>query len=416
MKDFKYREKFDLKEGGEILVKEMKRRKANPIKSFKKEWTIKKAVQSIKSNEQYRDERELVYEDVKEVEIKAAAFFGKFSKKTSQKAFKNAKEKFKKQRNISNIIEKFKGKAKSGSILEKVKFQKRAMSIKGTVIKYIVAGICAMALFICLFISIIGGSSSAITITAGQDNITSSYLYLGQLEVKKGYITGSGMTIDAEPLMAYIISEFGMQKTFDDKQKMQLTKVYNQINAKGYRKKTEDFFHRFSDSVFSSKAKYTAFQKLISEGIYTQYKTLGTPFVGKNWTDKITSSWGWRGHPISGGIKIHRGLDIGMPSGTPVNSVCSGKVSSSGWNGSYGNCVMVRCQSGDTDITVLYAHLSSISVKKGSNVRQGSIIGKVGSTGNSTGPHLHIEVMSGGYSSDITKLFYPRIYLKETKE
>ena len=64
----------------------------------------------------------------------------------------------------------------------------------------------------------------------------------------------------------------------------------------------------------------------------------------------------------------------------------------------------------DTVITVLYAHLSSIAVKKGSAVREGSIIGKVGSTGNSTGPHLHIEIMSGGYSSDVTKLFYPRIY------
>ena len=77
---------------------------------------------------------------------------------------------------------------------------------------------------------------------------------------------------------------------------------------------------------------------------------------------------------------------------------------------------MIRYTSGETDITVLYAHLSSIAVKAGSSVREGSVIGNVGSTGDSTGPHLHIEVMSGGYSSDITKLFYPRIYLQETKE
>ena len=288
------------------------------------------------------------------------------------------------------------------------------MSIKGEIMKYIIAGICSMALFVCFFISILGGSS-AITMTAGQDNITSAYLYLGQMEAGKGYLTDRGMSIDAEPIMAYMLAEFGMQKSFDNKQKDQLIKVYNQINAKGYRKNTEDFFNKYSELVFSGDAKHIAFQKLMSEGIYTQYKTLGSPFVGKNWTSSITSSWGWRGHPIAGGIKIHRGLDIGMPSGTAVNSVCSGKVTSAGWNGSYGNCVMVRYTSADTDITVLYAHLSSIAVKKGSAVREGSIIGKVGSTGNSTGPHLHIEIMSGGYSSDVTKLFYPRIFLKETE-
>lgn len=421
MVEFKFRKDFDLKEGGEILGREktQKQKKNNLVKSFIKVQTIKETVQHIKSSNDSQDEKEFIYEDIKEMEVRTVAFAGKATaqatKKASGKVLQKAKDKFKAGQHIGSVIEKTGGKTGSINILKKAKFTKRAMSIKKGVIKYIIAGICSMALFVCLFISIFGGSS-VITMTEGQDNITSAYLYLGRMEAGRGYLTGSGMNIDAEPIMAYMLAEFGMQKTFDSEQRDQLTKVYNQINAKGYRKNTEEFFNKFNDLVFSGKAKYIAFQKMMSEGIYTQYKTLGSPFIGKNWTSSITSSWGWRGHPISGGIKIHRGLDIGMLSGTPVNSVCPGKVTSAGWNGSYGNCVMVRYTSEDTDITVLYAHLSSITTKKGSIVREGSVIGKVGSTGNSTGPHLHIEIMSGGYSSDITKLFYPRIYLKEKKE
>ena len=423
MVEFKFRKDFDLKEGGEIFGKEKSQKRVNTVKQFVKTKAVKEAMQHIKDSNQYQDERELIYEDLKGTEIKTATLSAKplatVSKKQTQKAtekvLETAKEKFKGQRHISSMLERVKGKAEKIRNISRVRFQNRAMSIKGAVIKYIVAGVCGLALFVCLFISILGGSS-VITMTAGQDNITTAYLYLGQLEAGKSHLTGRGMTIDAEPIMAYMLSEFGMQKTFDNSQRDQLTRVYNQINAKGYRKNTENFFNKFSDSVFSSKSKHTTFQKLMSEGIYTQYKTLGSPFVGKDWVKQISSSWGWRHHPISGGRKLHRGLDIGMSSGTPVNSVCSGKVASAGWNGSYGNCVMVRYTSDDTDITILYAHLSSISVRKGLNIKEGSVIGKVGSTGNSTGPHLHIEVLSGGYSSDITKLFYPRIYLRETKE
>lgn len=421
MVEFKFRKDFDLKEGGEILGREktQKQKNNNLVKSLIKVQTIKETIQHVKISNDSKDEKELIYEDIKELEVRTVAFAGKSTaqatKNVSGKAIQKAKDKFKAGQHIGSVMEKAGGKPGSINILKKAKFTKRAMSIKKGVIKYIITSMCSMALFVCLFISILGGSS-AITMTEGQDNITSAYLYLGQMEAGKGYLTGSGMNVDAEPIMAYMLAEFGMQKTFDSEQRDQLTRVYNQINARGYRKNTEEFFNKFSAIVFSGEVKHTSFQKLMSEGIYTQYKTLGSPFVGKNWTSSITSSWGWRGHPISGGIKLHRGLDIGMPSGTPVNSVCSGRISSAGWNGSYGNCVMVRYTSADTDITVLYAHLSSISVKKGSVVREGSVIGKVGSTGNSTGPHLHIEIMSCGYSSDITKLFYPRIYLKEKKE
>src|SRR5699024_8847179 len=119
---------------------------------------------------------------------------------------------------------------------------------------------------------------------------------------------------------------------------------------------------------------------------------------------RISSGFGPRIHPITGEVgKMHNGLDIAAPSGTPVSSVAAGVVATAGWMGGYGNTVMIS--HGST--TTLYAHLSSISVSAGQSVSRGQTIGAVGSTGNSTGPHLHFEVHPGGYSNPAN----PRNYL-----
>jgi murein DD-endopeptidase MepM/ murein hydrolase activator NlpD len=102
----------------------------------------------------------------------------------------------------------------------------------------------------------------------------------------------------------------------------------------------------------------------------------------------ITSRFGWRTHPLTGNRRFHSGVDIGAPSGAPVIATGSGTVISAGWNGGYGNAVII--QHSDTQQT-LYGHLSAISVQAGQTVAPGSVIGLVGSTGNSTGPHLHFE-------------------------
>lgn len=103
----------------------------------------------------------------------------------------------------------------------------------------------------------------------------------------------------------------------------------------------------------------------------------------------ITSVFGWRTHPIFGDRRFHAGIDIGAATGTPIVAVAKGRVETADWVGGYGLTVTVNHSS--TQQT-LYGHMSEIFVRPGQWVEQGTVIGRVGSTGNSTGPHLHFEV------------------------
>ncbi len=104
----------------------------------------------------------------------------------------------------------------------------------------------------------------------------------------------------------------------------------------------------------------------------------------------ITSPFGWRMHPIFGDRRFHFGTDLAAPMGTPVLAVFDGRVVESSWLGGYGLTVILR-HPPDHHQT-LYAHLSELFVNPGQWVKQGEVIGLVGSTGNSTGPHLHFEL------------------------
>ncbi len=103
----------------------------------------------------------------------------------------------------------------------------------------------------------------------------------------------------------------------------------------------------------------------------------------------ITSAFGWRVHPISGAGRLHAGTDIGAPSGTPVLAAYQGRVENAGSLGGYGLAVTILHE--DSSQESLYGHLSQIFVQSGQWVEQGTVIGLVGSTGYSTGPHLHFE-------------------------
>lgn len=103
----------------------------------------------------------------------------------------------------------------------------------------------------------------------------------------------------------------------------------------------------------------------------------------------ITSAFGWRLHPVMGSMRFHSGTDIGAPEGTPVLAAFDGKVEIADVVGGYGLTVVLQHNKG-TEQT-LYAHMSELFVKPGEDVKQGEVIGRVGSTGMSTGPHLHFE-------------------------
>jgi len=120
----------------------------------------------------------------------------------------------------------------------------------------------------------------------------------------------------------------------------------------------------------------------------------------------ITSRVGGRIHPISGVYKYHSGMDIGCQYGDAVWASDSGTVILAGENGGYGNCVMIDhgYVNGDNYYT-LYGHLSSISVSVGQSVSQGQVIGAVGSTGVSTGPHLHFEIRNSAGPTDFSWRF-----------
>ena len=121
---------------------------------------------------------------------------------------------------------------------------------------------------------------------------------------------------------------------------------------------------------------------------------------------RLSSSFGMRKHPILGYNKMHRGTDFAAPSGTPIMASGSGTVTRARWCGGGGNCVKIKHNS---TYETIYAHMKSFAkgIKEGRKVKQGQIIGYVGSTGMSTGPHLHYEVIVNGKKVNSQKLKLP---------
>ena len=111
----------------------------------------------------------------------------------------------------------------------------------------------------------------------------------------------------------------------------------------------------------------------------------------------ITSGFGSRRHPIFGGYRMHTGVDFGVAWGVPIRSAAAGEVLFAGYRGGYGNTVIVDHGG---SLATLYAHQSSILVSTGQQVTRGQVVGKVGSTGYSTGPHLHFETRVSGTPVD----------------
>ena len=125
---------------------------------------------------------------------------------------------------------------------------------------------------------------------------------------------------------------------------------------------------------------------------YGNRQAFGNPF-DVSWLGMVTSGYGYRVHPITGEKNLHRGVDLAAAEGTPIKAIQDGRVVSAGEAGSYGLCVVIEDENGYQS---RYAHCASISVTAGQEVKRGDVIAAVGSTGQSTGPHLHLEVMLNG--------------------
>lgn len=129
-----------------------------------------------------------------------------------------------------------------------------------------------------------------------------------------------------------------------------------------------------------------------ASGVGQQRTGLSWPVAGR-----ITSNFGMRRHPILGYQRMHAGMDFGAPHGAPIYAVTDGVVSFAGYNGGYGRFVKINHAEG---LGSGYGHMSRIAVRNGQRVRRGQVIGYVGSTGLSTGPHLHYELYRNGRAID----------------
>ena len=153
------------------------------------------------------------------------------------------------------------------------------------------------------------------------------------------------------------------------------------------------------------------FEHFDAAGKSIKKSLMKTPINGA----RLSSSFGMRKHPILGYNKMHRGTDFAAPEGTPIMASGDGKIIRARWCGGGGNCIKIRHNS---TYETVYAHLKNFArgIKEGKRVKQGQIIGYVGSTGMSTGPHLHYEVIINGKKVNSQKLKLPSGKILKGKE
>ena len=185
-----------------------------------------------------------------------------------------------------------------------------------------------------------------------------------------------------------------------------------QLSAAEAQKAQQDAKAAIESDEMNYEAVKKEIQKLIAAAAASQPQLSFTGFICplKSYT-RISSEYGWRKNPVSGVNKLHAGTDFAAPGGTPIYAAASGYVQVAGWSsGGYGNYVIIYHgkMSDGVAYSTLYGHMRSVATSAGKYVKQGEIIGYVGSTGNSTGNHLHLEVWRGGSKANAVN---PRGYI-----
>ncbi len=183
--------------------------------------------------------------------------------------------------------------------------------------------------------------------------------------------------------------------------------VKKQQEQQAYMKELESDAATYQKIIDQADAAMESLRRSISGSLSSSSR--GKAYVGGEFTwptpscHYITSHFSpRRKNPVSGIYKRHTGTDIGAAYGTSIVAANSGTVTLAGWNSGYGNCVIIDHGGGKA---TLYAHMSSYSVSTGQSVQKGQQIGRVGSTGNSTGPHLHFEILINGVAVNPMQYF-----------
>jgi murein DD-endopeptidase MepM/ murein hydrolase activator NlpD len=239
-------------------------------------------------------------------------------------------------------------------------------------------------------------------------NISSSDVLLDTL-----YLIKETITVDIKLIKSLSQEYIELEKNNKllNEEKVKLAKYKNELNKqqKYYNsllEKRRELLAKYNEEIAKTKQdidyyediqkeKYEELQRYIiqSQALNRNLRYSGGRLLWPTTSNLITSYFGYRVHPIYGTTRFHSGIDIGAPYGAPIYAAESGRVILASYYDGYGNCIIIDHGDG---VSTLYAHCSSIIVKVGQYVSKGQIIGYVGSTGNSTGPHLHFEVRING--------------------
>lgn len=336
------------------------------------------------------------------------------------------------------VVQVVSGMAKTASVAAKA-----GIGAIAAISPYVLVILLALIIVVCIF--------SIFSIKSDDWELTQTYLYITELDAtmehdiiqnskRSGvdsfayYLNGAPVSLeqmevftDADLLLAYLdckyddytfsdvrseidslhdalhslrLEEYTTSSTTTDSEGNEVTTHTTHLDQYLTTEPTLEYITDHKDTLLSAD-QVERLEALGEVGIYTMRQELASPFVGIDWSSGLTSRFGWRIHPISGDLSCHYALDIAMPGGTPINACMSGTAVVPGYHESYGNYVKIM---GNNGTYTLYAHMSSIAISDGQDVEIGDVIGYVGTTGSSTGNHLHIEYFKDGHR--LNPLFY----------
>ncbi|MDE6310437.1 MAG: M23 family metallopeptidase [Muribaculaceae bacterium] len=175
----------------------------------------------------------------------------------------------------------------------------------------------------------------------------------------------------------------------------------------------EDKFDRLERMLYVQSLSFDSLASLAGANEHRLAHIPAIPPISEKYLRTVASGYGTRIDPVYGTTRFHEGLDFSAPPGTPVYATGDGTITTAGWESAYGN--MVEINHG-YNYTTRYAHLSEIDVRPGQTIHRGDLIGKVGNTGKSTGPHLHYEVRLKGQPQNPVYYHYYDITPEEYDE